>query len=363
MITREDVFEALRDVEDPEVHRSIVELDMVKRVDIDGSNVAVEVTLTIRGCPLHTTIENAVQERLEKLPGIGKIDITMGFMTDEERARFAEKIRGKQRDASSAPILAPDKNVVFIAVASGKGGVGKSTVTANLAKAMGNQGLRVGLVDADIYGFSIPGIYGVKRAAPTVIDDLILPVEVGNVRLISTSFFVPDNNPVVWRGPMLGKMLRNFFAQVHWGDLDVMLLDLPPGTGDIALDVHQLLPKSKEIIVTTPQVDAADVAVRAGLMGLRTNHEILGVVENMAYYECGGCHERAYLFGRKGGDAVAEALGTEVIERIPMADMSLAGGPLFDETTGQGQAYARLAKRIVESVGIRGQVSVGATNA
>lgn len=352
MITREEILEALRDVEDPEVHRSIVELDMVKRIDIDGNNVFVEVTLTIRGCPLHTTIENAVRDRLAKITGIENLEVTMGFMTDEERARFAEKVRGKQQDASSAPILADDKNVVFIAVASGKGGVGKSTVTANLAKAIGDLGLRVGLVDADIYGFSIPGIYGVKDAAPTVIDNLILPVEVGNVRLISTSFFVPDNNPVVWRGPMLGKMLRNFFAQVHWGDLDVMLLDLPPGTGDIALDVHQLLPKSKEIIVTTPQVDAADVAVRAGLMGLRTNHEILGVVENMAYYECGACGERAYLFGRGGGDAVAEALETEVVLRVPMADMSQARGALFDEASPQGQAYAQLAKRVVEAVGL-----------
>ncbi|GMA50426.1 hypothetical protein GCM10025857_17830 [Alicyclobacillus contaminans] len=252
-----------------------------------------------------------------------------------------------------------DDRILFLAVASGKGGVGKSTVTANLAVALARAGLRVGVVDADIYGFSIPSIFGIKQQRPTVINDLIIPIEVEGVKLISMHFFVPENNPVVWRGPMLGKMLRNFFGEVHWGELDVMLLDLPPGTGDVAMDVHQLLPKSKELIVTTPQKNAAEVAVRAGVMGIRTNHEIVGVVENMSYFECPGCGEKAYLFGRGGGDEVAQALRTEVLAQIPVASMDegLQRRALFAEETPQGQAYSRLAREVIRRTGLHATVS------
>ncbi|MCL6453972.1 MAG: Mrp/NBP35 family ATP-binding protein [Alicyclobacillus sp.] len=353
MLTKEQVLEALRDVEDPEVHRSIVELDMVKSVEVDGDRVRVEVLLTIKGCPLHTTIERSVRERLLSIPGVAAVDVQIGHMTDEERARFAEKVRGRPANQGTPAILQPESGVTFIAIASGKGGVGKSTVTANLGKALGEAGLRVGIVDADIYGFSIPGIFGLKQQRPTVIDDLIMPIEVENVRLISMHYFVPQGNPVVWRGPMLGKMLRNFFSEVHWGDLDVMLLDLPPGTGDIALDVHQLLPKSKEIIVTTPQQAAADVAVRAGVMGLRTNHEVVGVVENMAYFQCGNCGERSYLFGQGGGAMVADALQTDLLQEIPMADMSQLKTALFPAESLQGAAYARLAQQVMERCGLQ----------
>lgn len=347
MVTKEQVLEALRDVEDPEVHRSIVELEMVKSIDVSGTHVQVEVLLTILGCPLHTTIERSVREKILSLDGVETVDVQIGHMSDEERAQFAQKVRGRPAHEGTPTILDPENGVVFIAVASGKGGVGKSTVTANLGRALSQTGLRVGIVDADIYGFSIPGIFGLKYQKPTVIDDLIMPIEVGNLRIISMHYFVPDNNPVVWRGPMLGKMLRNFFGEVHWGDVDVMLLDLPPGTGDIALDVHQLLPKSKEIIVTTPQPDAADVAVRAGLMGLRTNHEIIGVVENMAYFECGNCGEKTYLFGRGGGERVARELRTQVLQQIPIADMSQDASALFADGSPQAEAYHRLAQQII----------------
>ncbi|MDQ0190439.1 Mrp/NBP35 family ATP-binding protein [Alicyclobacillus cycloheptanicus] len=352
MITREQVLEVLRDVEDPEIHKSIVELEMVKDIDIRGSHVSVEVLLTIRGCPLHTTIENAVREKLLALDGVETVDVKIGHMNDEERAKFTSKLRGRPEPQSVPPILAPDSGIQFIAVASGKGGVGKSTVTANLAKAMAAQGLRVGIIDADIYGFSIPGIFGVKTKRPTVIDDLIIPIEVAGVKLISMHFFVPDNSPVVWRGPMLGKMLRNFFGEVHWGDLDVVLLDLPPGTGDIAMDVHQLLPKSKEIIVTTPQAGASDVAVRAGVMGMRTNHEIIGVVENMSYLECGHCGERTYVFGRGGGERVASELRTELLAQIPLANMDEQATPLFEEGTRQAEVFHALAQKIVDKTGL-----------
>ncbi|MCL6547293.1 MAG: Mrp/NBP35 family ATP-binding protein [Alicyclobacillus sp.] len=358
MVTRQQVMEALRDVEDPEVHRSIVDLDMVKSVDICGSHVRVHVLLTIRGCPLHTTIERSVREKLLSLDGVETVEVEIGHMTDEERARFAEKVRGRPAKDGVPPVLEPDRGVVFLAVASGKGGVGKSTVTANLAKALGRQGLRVGLVDADIYGFSIPGIFGLKYQQPTVIDDLIMPVEVDNVRIISMHYFVPPNQPVVWRGPMLGKMLRNFFSEVHWGDLDIMLLDLPPGTGDMALDVHQLLPSSKELIVTTPQPEAADVAVRAGLMALKTNHQVVGVVENMAYVECHHCGERTYVFGRGGGQRVARELRTQVLQQIPLADLSVCDCALFEEDSPQGRAYNALARQVIEVCGLAEKVEV-----
>lgn len=354
MVTRDMVLEALRDVEDPEIHKSIVELEMVKDIEIRGGHVSVEVLLTIRGCPLHTSIENAVREKLLGLDGVETVDVQIGHMNDEERAQFTAKLRGRPDQKSVPPILEPTANILFLAIASGKGGVGKSTVTANLAKALSDEGLRVGIIDADIYGFSIPGIFGVKAQRPTVIDDLIIPIEVdGGIKLISMHFFVPDNSPVVWRGPMLGKMLRNFFGEVHWGDLDVVLLDLPPGTGDIAMDIHQLLPKSKELIVTTPQTGASDVAVRAGIMGIRTNHEIVGVVENMSYLECGSCGERTYLFGRGGGARVAQELRTQVLAEIPIANMDEQSSALFAPGSAQAEAYRELARKVAAATDLR----------
>lgn len=205
----------------------------------------------------------------------------------------------------------------FIAVASGKGGVGKSTVTVNLAVALARKGKKVGIVDADIYGFSVPDMMGIEQR-PTVIDNVVLPVERHGVKVISMGFFVEENTPVIWRGPMLGKMLRNFFAEVHWGEMEYVLLDLPPGTGDVALDVHQMIPQSKELLVTTPHATAAFVAARAGAMAVHTKHEILGVVENMAYYQCGSCGEKEYVFGRGGGAKLAEELHTQLLAQIPL---------------------------------------------
>lgn len=350
MVTAEQVLEALRDVEDPEVHKSIVEMEMVRDIQIESSHISVEVVLTISGCPLRTTIENSVKEKLLALDGITSVEVKVGSMNDEERARFTEKLRGKPENRGVPPLLDPSVDTLFLAVASGKGGVGKSTVTSNLGRALAREGLRVGIIDADIYGFSIPGIFGIKDRRPTIIDDMIIPIEVDGVKIISMHFFVPENSPVVWRGPMLGKMLRNFFGEVHWGDLDVVLLDLPPGTGDIALDIHQLLPKSKELIVTTPQVDAAEVAIRAGLMGLRTNHEVIGVVENMAYFECAHCGDKTYLFGRGGGEKVAEGLRTGVLAQVPLA--TLEGSPLFAVNSPQWKAFTQLAKQVIKKTGI-----------
>lgn len=348
MLTKEKVLEALWEVEDPEVHKSIVELEMVKSIKIDGSKVDVSVALTITACPLRNSIEKAVTERLQAISGVTEVHVEILTMSDEERASFANKLRGRKGPQGKPPLLEPDQQAVFLAVASGKGGVGKSTVTANLGLALQRQGLRVAIIDADIYGFSIPSIFHIKDRKPTIIDELIIPIEVDGVKIISMHFFVPGNNPVVWRGPMLGKMLRNFFGEVHWGDVDVVLLDLPPGTGDIAMDVHQLLPKSKELIVTTPQHTASDVAVRAGVMGIRTNHEIVGVVENMSYFECPCCGEKSYLFGKGGGAEVAEALNTNVLAEIPLASLETGESSLFTDDTIQGQAFNALAKSVIE---------------
>lgn len=360
MVTKEQVLEVLRDVEDPEVHKSIVDLDMVNKVEIDGSKVTVEVLLTIRGCPLRTVIERDVEERLLSLPGITEANVTIGHMSDEQRAAFAAKVRGGKNPQNQAtgtpqvpPLLSGEKPVQFLAVTSGKGGVGKSTVTANLAVAMAKQGVRVALIDADIYGFSIPSIFGVGEQKPTVVDELIFPLEVKGVKLISMHFFVPKGTPVVWRGPMLGKMLRNFFGQVHWDEIDVVLIDMPPGTGDMALDIHSLLPNSKQVIVTTPQASASEVAVRSGLMGLRTNHEIIGVIENMAYYACDSCGEPAYIFGRGGGAAVAAELKTDILAEIPIANLDKQREALFPEDSLQGEVYKKLATRTLERIGLK----------
>ncbi|HEU4965590.1 MAG TPA: P-loop NTPase [Bacilli bacterium] len=342
MVTKQAILDALRPVQDPEVHKSIVELGMVRHVEIEGAHANVEVVLTISGCPLRNKIDSDVREALNKVEGLSSYDLKLGTMTDAERAKFREVLQGPQAEQKMPPLLNPNTKTQFIAVASGKGGVGKSTVTANLAVALARQGYRVGVIDADIYGFSIPGIFGIGDQKPTLIDNMLLPVVKHDVKIISMHFFVPDNRPVIWRGPMLGKMFRNFFAEVHWGDLDIMLLDMPPGTGDMALDVHQLLPKSKEIIVTTPQSNATEVAARAGTMAINTNHEIIGVVENMSFFEVGG--KKYHLFGQGGGERLALELKTDLLEQIPMTEPT--GDAIYASDSPQGEVYARLAKTI-----------------
>jgi len=344
LVSKQAILDALRPVQDPEVHKSIVELGMVRDVVVNGDHADVTVVLTISGCPLRNKIDADVREALGTVEGLKSFQLTLGTMTDEERAKFRDVLRGGQPEAAPPSLLQEDTKTQFIAVASGKGGVGKSTVTANLAVALARLGYRVGLMDVDIYGHSIPGIFGITGQKPTLIDNLLLPVVANDVKIISMQFFVPDNRPVIWRGPMLGKMMRNFFAEVHWGDIDVMLLDMPPGTGDVALDVHQMLPKSKELIVTTPQVHATEVAARAGTMAIQTQHEILGVVENMSYFEAHG--ERHYIFGKGGGERLALELKTDLLAQIPIGVANDSGQGLYDAETPQGQVYAHLAKTL-----------------
>lgn len=249
-------------------------------------------------------------------------------------------------------LLTEQPNVQFIAIASGKGGVGKSTVTVNLATALARQGKRVGIIDADIYGFSVPDMMGIEQR-PEVINERVIPIERFGVKVISMGFFVEDNSPIVWRGPMLGKMLRNFFSEIEWGELDYVLLDLPPGTGDIALDVHQMIPHSKEIIVTTPHATASFVAARAGAMAIKTEHEIIGVVENMSYFESKLTGEREYVFGRGGGGKLAETLHCDLLAQIPLGvadnhplDPNFSPS-VYAADTGIGQLYDELAQKVV----------------
>ncbi len=357
MITREQVLEALKDVKDPEINRGLVELNMIRNIQIDGDRVSLEVVLTISGCPLKVKIEEDVVAAVKKL-GASEVNLRFGTMTDEERAALSAQLRGGQtRNMAPGqaqvlhPILAKDSTTTFIAVTSGKGGVGKSTVTVNLAVSLARLGKKVGIIDADIYGFSVPDMMNIEQR-PTVIGETILPVEKFGVKVMSMGFFVEDNSPVIWRGPMLGKMLRNFFSEVHWGeDLDYLLLDLPPGTGDMALDVHTMIPQSKEIIVTTPHATAAFVAARAGSMAIRTGHEVIGVVENMAWYEAKD-GSKEYVFGRGGGAKLAEQLSCELLAQIPLgqpenhtAEPDYAPS-VYKEETPIGKLYMELAARV-----------------
>lgn len=358
MITKEQVLEALRGVQDPEINRSLVELNMIRNVQIDGDRISLEVVLTITGCPLKAKIEQDVIDALKAI-GASDVDLRFGSMTDEERAALSAQLRGGQVHNAAPgqvlnPILAPESKTTFIAVTSGKGGVGKSTVTVNLAVSLARLGKKVGIIDADIYGFSVPDMMNIDQK-PTVIGEMILPIDKFGVKVMSMGFFVEDNSPIIWRGPMLGKMLRNFFTEVHWGDLDYLILDLPPGTGDVALDVHTMIPQSKEIIVTTPHATASFVAARAGAMAIRTGHELVGIVENMAWYEAKD-GSKEYVFGRGGGAKLAEQLSTDLLAQIPLAqpdnhpaepDYSPS---IYKQDSTIGKLYMELAESVAKKV-------------
>ncbi|MFO7246619.1 MAG: Mrp/NBP35 family ATP-binding protein [Bacillota bacterium] len=346
MVSRESVIDALRRVNDPELRRSLVELDMIRDVTIRGGQVAVTVALTVPGCPLRNTIEQDVRAALQALPGVEQVEVHMTAMTDEERRELSRRLWGDQ--PGDAGILDPGSDTEAIAVASGKGGVGKSTVAVNLAVTLAAMGHRVGIIDADIYGFSVPGLLGVSRV-PTVIDNMIIPVPAHGVSVMSMEFFLQENRPVLWRGPMLGKMLREFFRRVYWGELDYLVLDLPPGTGDVALDVHQLLPASREIVVTTPHPTATHVAYRAGRMAIDTNHEIIGVVENMSYFRAPDTGKVYHIFGEGGGDRLAEQLGVPLLARIPLGNPQIPGTGLFVEGSEAHEAIRRVAEACVRA--------------
>lgn len=332
-VTKEQVIDALRDVMDPELHRSIVELNMVKDVAIRDGTVRVDALLTISGCPLRETIIDSIKSKVAALPGVEQVDVQLGVMTQEQRQALIAHLRpGPQRQS---PLLSPTSRTRIISIASGKGGVGKSTVTANLAIAMARRGRTVGVVDADVYGFSIPRMMGIS-GRPTIIDQMMIPLEKWNVRVMSIGFLVDEGEAVIWRGPMLHKALTTFLTEVHWGDLDDLLIDLPPGTGDVSLTIAQTLPKAEMVIVTTPQATATGVAYRAGKMAEKVNMAVTGVIENMSYYLPAPGAEPVYIFGQGGGERLAEMVGAPLLGRIPL-------DPAIREASDRGEPVAAAA--------------------
>lgn len=367
MITRENVMEALQAVREPTLEQPLVTLGLVRDVVVRENGISLTAVLHPDSVPQADKLEEQLSQALAKLHASAP-HIRVRPMTEHEKAETLSKlghshekpaqqqsapVKGHGAGLENSPLLATGSKTQFIAIASGKGGVGKSTVTVNLAVALARSGKRVGLMDCDIYGFSVPDMMGIEER-PVQVGNKIKPVERFGVKVISMGFFVEDNSPVVWRGPMLGRMIRNFFQEIDWGELDFVLLDLPPGTGDVALDVHQILPQSKEIIVTTPHATAAFVAARAGAMAIKTQHEVLGVVENMSWYENKATGERDYVFGRGGGAKLAETLHTDLLAQFALgAPDNHPAEPDFSPSvykadTATGQEYIALAQQVIE---------------
>ena len=315
-LTEEQVREALTRVIDPEIRRPITDLGMVESVEISEDGVVtVGVLLTVSGCPLRDTITADTRKEVGALDGVTDVQVRMGVMNDEQRAELRTRLRGGAAEPV-IPFTKPGNLTKVYAVTSGKGGVGKSSVTANLAAAFAAQGLSVGVVDADIYGFSIPRMLGVDQV-PTQLDGMIVPPVAHDVKVISIGMFVEDKQPVVWRGPMLHRAVQQFLSDVFWGDLDVLLLDLPPGTGDVTISVAQLLPNAEILVVTTPQQAAAEVAERTGLIATQTHQKVVGVIENMSYMpQPDG--SRLEIFGSGGGQAVSESLSETLGYEVPL---------------------------------------------
>ena len=315
--TPEQLTAALSTVQDPEIHRPITDIGMVKSATVDPDGTArVAIYLTISGCPMKDTLTERVTTAVARLGGVTSVVVELDVMSTEQRQALQTLLRG-DNPVREIPFAMPGSLTRVFAVASGTGGVGKSSVTVNMAAAMAAKGLRVGVLDADIYGFSVPRMLGVEHK-PTQVEQMIMPPSAHGVKVISIGMFTKDNTPVVWRGPMLHRALQQFLADVYWGDLDYLLMDLPPGTGDIAISVAQLLPSAEILVVTTPQLAAQEVAQRAGAIALQTHQRIAGVVENMSYLPCPHCGENLDVFGAGGGEAVATSLSRLLGAEVPL---------------------------------------------
>jgi ATP-binding protein involved in chromosome partitioning len=336
---REEILKALEQVIDPELKRNVVELDMVRDVRIEGGDVTVGIALTIAGCPLRSSFEDQVAQALEPVAGVERISLEFGVMTPDERSALTARLRGSVTERTKGIQL--DRSTRVIAVASGKGGVGKSTLSANLAAAFSLQGQKTGILDADVYGHSIPHLLGIHQT-PVAVDRMIVPPVRGELKLMSIGFFLDGNEPVMWRGPMLHRALEQFLTDVHWGELDTLVVDMPPGTGDVSISLGQLLPRAEAVIVTTPQPLAQEVAARAALMARKTNMRLLGVVENMS----------GEAFGSGGGERLAVELELPLLGRIPLdprlRESGDAGVPLVesDPSSEAGLAITALADAI-----------------
>jgi ATP-binding protein involved in chromosome partitioning len=342
MVSEDQIRAALANVIDPELRRPVTELDMVREVTIDGGAVGVTIALTVAGCPLRSSFEEQVQRHVGGLDGVDTVSLGFDVMSPEEKATLTQRLRGGVEERSKG--ISVDASTRVIAIASGKGGVGKSSLTANLAAAFNEHGRTVGVLDADVYGHSIPHLLGVRQR-PVVVDKMIVPPVKHGLHLMSIGFFLDDNQPLMWRGPMLHRALEQFLSDVHWPKLDVLLVDMPPGTGDVSISLGQLLPRAEVVIVTTPQPLAQEVAVRAGEMARKTNMRLVGAVENMT----------GDVFGEGGGEALAGVLDVPFLGTVPL-DPALRewgdrGEPLV---LAEPEAPAAAAiRKIAERIGAR----------
>ncbi len=361
-VTEAQVLEALRPVEDPELHRSIVDLDMVRSIAVAGRQVAVTVALTVEGCPLRSEITSRVDTAVTALDGVDAVDLDFTVMTDDERVALRTRLHGDpgatagsqpahgHAEGRAIPFADPDSKTRVLLVASGKGGVGKSSVTTNLAVALAARGRDVAVVDADVWGFSIPRMLGVGHP-PVVIDQMLVPPESYGVRCISMGFFAQEDQPVIWRGPMLHKALEQFLTDVFWDEPDFLVIDLPPGTGDISISLAQFLPRAEVYVVTTPQPAAQRVAQRAAFMSQKVNLEVRGVIENMSWFT-GDDGKRYELFGAGGGDELANRLGVPLVGQVPLVPELREGGdsgrPIvaIDPDGEAARVFARIAEKI-----------------
>jgi ATP-binding protein involved in chromosome partitioning len=361
-VTEAQVLEALRPVQDPELHRSIVDLDMVRSIAVAGPQVAVTVALTVEGCPLRSEITRRVDTAVTALDGVDALDLDFTVMTDDERAALRTKLHGDpaatagsqpahgHAEGRAIPFADPDSKTRVLLVASGKGGVGKSSVTTNLSVALAARGHDVAVVDADVWGFSIPRMLGVDHP-PVVIDQMLVPPESYGVRCISMGFFAQEDQPVIWRGPMLHKALEQFLTDVFWDEPDFLVVDLPPGTGDISISLAQFLPRAEVYVVTTPQPAAQRVAQRAAFMAQKVNLEVRGVIENMSWFT-GDDGKRYELFGAGGGDELATRLGVPMVGQVPLVPELRAGSdsgrPIVavEPQSEAAEVFGHIAERI-----------------
>ena len=359
------LFTALASVNDPEIRRPITELGMVASARVESGRARVAILLTVAGCPLREKLRTDITAAAATVPGVTSVEIDFGVMSDEQRRELQASLRGGAGEQPVVPFAQPGNRTRVYAVASGKGGVGKSSVTVNLAAAMAARGLAVGVVDADIYGHSVPRMLGVTDR-PTQVEDMIMPPQARGVKVISIGMITQGNAAVVWRGPMLHRALQQFLADVYWGDLDVLLLDLPPGTGDVAISLAQLLPGAEILVVTTPQAAAAEVAERAGSIAAQTHQRLAGVVENMSWLELPD-GSRLEVFGAGGGASVAESLTRLMGARVPLLgqvpldprvrETGDAGTPVVWEAPDTPAARALVA--IADQLAVRRESLVG----
>jgi ATP-binding protein involved in chromosome partitioning len=360
--TSDAVIDALRPVQDPELHRSIVDLDMVRGVEVDGGVVSLTIALTTPGCPLKNEIERRATEAVGAMDGVDRVDVEFTSMTDEERAALRHKLHGDPASTAGSqpthghsegraiPFADPSSKTRVLLIASGKGGVGKSSVTTNLAISLAARGKSVAIVDADVWGFSVPRMLGIERP-PVLIDQMIVPPEAHGVRLISMGFFVEEDQPVIWRGPMLHKALEQFLTDVYWDEPDYLVVDLPPGTGDVSISLSQYLPRAELYVVTTPQPAAQTVAQRAAFMAQKVRLDLKGVIENMSWFT-GDDGKRYEIFGRGGGQELADKVGVPLIGQIPLVPALREGGDtgtpitVAEPDSEAARAFAVIAERI-----------------